>query len=1128
MKFCLSILTALIFNILCINGQTIHSFAGQSQLRSGKFVKIRVHESGIYKLTYDDLKSMGLKPAEVSIFGYGGNVLEQNFMLPKIDDLPELPVYMEKGADGVFNAGDYILFYANGINKWKYNTDSQLFTHQRNPYSEYGYYFASSDAGTKQKIQTVNLPAMPSGAVIRDITEFTDYQVYEKELQSVAKSGKIFYGEKFDVQTSLDIPFSSPNTVVSIPLTAVLDVASSSKNQTFFKLSLPDGQSNSLGVRALSGSNYELATSAKGQFQYLPTGDNLTFTLDYIKAGTSPKGYLNYLAINIRRQLVMSEGAMPFRNTDNLGKNVYNRYLLGNASAAVQIWDVSDAQNITRIATETIDGKISFTASAAELKQYLAVNPSGSFLKPEIVGEIPNQNLHALPSVDFVIITHPDYRTQAELLAQTHREVDNMSVAVVTADEVYNEFSSGAPDATAYRWFMKMFYERADAGSKPKYLLLFGKGSFDNRQLVSDSGASKILTYQSDNSLVTTSSFVTDDYFALLNDNEGPENGNGLNGLVDLGVGRFSVSTVAQADIVVNKTISYIKNTQKGIWKNQICFVADDGDNVLHIKQANSIAEIIDRKFPAYQVNKIYLDAYRQEIKASGASYPQAHSALLDQLHKGLFFIDYTGHAGTTGWADEQVITRSDIMNLSNRQLPLWVAVTCDFLMFDRSEISAGEAVLLNPNGGGIGVIAATRPVYSSQNAVFNGLVCENLLKKENGKHYRLGDLQRIAKNSIGNEINKLCYALMGDPALMLNYPDLYSVRTDSVNEELISGNDTLKALSVVKLSGIIMDEAGKKVENFNGTVRAVVYDKAQSLTTLDNEHEGATLTFNAWSNILFSGKTSVKNGDYALTFMMPKDIKYNYGSGRINFYAADSIFDSEAQGEFHNFIIGGINPNVSYENDGPGIDLALNSAHFYQGNRVNETPVLLAQLNDINGINIAGNGIGHDLLLVIDNDPYQTIVLNDYYEAKANSYTEGLVRYKLPQLADGKHTLSLRAWDLLNNSSTKTVEFEVVKGLAPEIFTLYNYPNPVRGGSTRIVVNHDRPETVLNTLIDVFDLSGRLVWSFSQPNADDIVWDLAGSDGVRVKGGLYIYRVTVQSNNSEAVSKSNKLLVVE
>ena len=1000
----------------------LHTYASTSILAQGKFVKIRITNSGIYKLTFEDLTSMGVVPENVRIFGYGGGVLEQSFLPDKTDDLPEAAILMQKGADAVFNAGDYILFYAQGVNRWTYDKTKLMFTHTGNPYSNYGYYFVSSDAGTGKKITDKSI-VLPSSPTINTVEEFVDYQVYEKDLINLASSGKEFYGETFKDVLSLNLPFSFPNPVLTNSITVRLDVAATSYIVSNFTLSLNGEQPKILKANNIQGDPYEKARGASAVYSFTPQGDAFLFNLAYDKPTVYSIGYLNYLEVNARRQLKMTGSVMPFQNVDYLGLSTYSRYQLSNANANTQIWDITDPVNINKMVTEIVDGKMTFFASGNDVMRYVAIDPTASsaFPTPEIQGVVPNQNLHGMAQADMVIITHPNFVAQAETLAQAHRQKDNMTVAVVTTDQVYNEFSSGTPDATAYRWVMKMLYDRTLAANNttgmPKYLLLFGRGSYDNRKILTNSGDNLILTYQADNSLNDVLSYVTDDYFALLDDNEGaqlPSN------LMDIGVGRFPVTTAQQATDVVSKTIGYMNNTGKGNWKNQLCFLADDGDYNLHTKQADSVAATVSRTFPAFQVNKIYLDAYKQEVSASGQRYPLAKNRFQNLLHSGLFLLDYTGHGGPSNLTNENIITITEIESLSNTHLPFWVGATADFLKFDVQTVSGGESVMLNPVGGGIGILSAARPVYASQNFTMNKLICENLFKKVNGDHQRVGDVIRVTKNTIGSEINKLSYIYMGDPALKLNYPTKYQVTTTKVNSSTTLGTDTLRAMSVDTIQGFIADGNGNKVTDFNGTLHVVVLDKVKRITTLNNDNDqlsyDGSYVFSDRPDTLFAGDTQVVNGEYSFSFQLPNDINYNFGAGRINYYAQDDIHDYEAQGYFENFIVG-------------GADIT----------------------NGINGENV----------------------------------------------------------------------------LAPAGFSVSNYPNPVQN-QTRFMVSYDRPETIVSATVDLFDISGRKIWSFSQSAIDNLTWDLSTNSGQKVKAGIYFYLVKIKTTNSDLTSKTNKMIIVE
>lgn len=892
---------------------SLHSYTTNSVLSQGTFHKIRTSESGVYKITFEDLTAMGIYPEHVRIFGYGGGMLEQDFSLPFTDDLPETPIWIEKGNDGIFNAGDYILFYAQGTTRWQYNKNKSMFTHTSNIYANSGYYFITSDAGPGKKIQGRSI-TLPSSPTINTISEFTDYKVHERDLINLVGAGKEFYGETFNSGANHKFIFSFPNPVLSEnSMTANLDVAATSLSASTFILNLNSTQYKSLTVAAHNSFDpYERAKRNAGIFSFTPRNDLFEFNLTYSMPTPTSIGYLNYIEVNARRQLIMSGPAMQFQNIDYLGQNTFNQYILTNENSNVQIWDITDQQDIYRIITRNEDGKMSFTDSGNDIRHYLAIDPTAAsaFPKPDIIGTIPNQNIHAIEQADMVIITHPNFLTQAETLAQAHRQKDNMTVTVVTTEQVYNEFSSGTPDATAYRRIMKMFYDRATTSGNPanfpKYLLLFGKGSCDNRKILTDSGDNLVLTYQADNSLIETLAYTTDDYFTFLEDNEGLQI---QSHSMDIAVGRFPVTTVQQATDVVNKTIGYMNNSNKGRWKNKLCFVGDDGDYNTHMTMADSLASYMSNNYKSYHTNKIYLDAFKKDSLEIGGRYPSVKDSLLIALENGLLLLNYTGHGGRDFLANEQILTNNDINTLKNQHLPLWIGATTDFVKFDSTFVSAGESVLLNPNGGGIGVFSATRPSYASQNFNLNNGLIQHLFAKENGQHIRVGDAIRKAKNNLGHEINKLSFIYLGDPAIKLNYGDNYQIITSSINKNGNLGTDTLKANTTNTIEGYIADENSNKVTGFNGTVYISVYGKTQTITTLRNSNfqNEKAFVYNDRPVVLHSEAIPVVNGDFSCSFILPKDIHEEYGYGRINFYAHDNANDYEAQGYFEEFIIGGI-----------------------------------------------------------------------------------------------------------------------------------------------------------------------------------------------------------------------------
>lgn len=1149
MKKLLTILTTLLIGVCFAKA---HSYTSSSVLSEGTWVKIMVRQSGIYSISYDDIRKLGLDPANIRVYGYGGAMLTQNFTKTKIDDLPLVPVYINKGSDGVFSSGDNILFYGQGSVNWTFNGTN--FTHTRNPYSDYGYYFLTSSKGSTQEITTA---AAVTAAATKTISTYTALQLHEidsinlVDRKNVEGGGREFYGEQFTPNDNRTFSFTFENlTRTNKSLRFIVDLAGFSSSTSIFTVTHESTMANETIPAIQSSDFYTKAAAKTAELNVTPSaGNKQNINITFKSSSATALGNLNYIEAIAECALTLTPNQpLFFRTKDGYGQNSYLQYNLAGASAETQIWDITDLQNIQRVSTTLNGTTLSFKANNRTIHEYVAFNPStSSFLSPITsqkdlddiakaekksfsqtcpLGAINTQNLHALSDIDLVIITPEEFLPEAQRLGNAHAQYDNMTVAVVTDQQVYNEFSSGTPDATAYRWLMKMLYDRARLSGgtihKPGYLLLFGDGTFDNRKLLAASGNNWLLTYQAKNSLSEIKAYATDDYFAFLDDNEGE---NDLTGRMDCSVGRLPVNSTAQAQGVVDKLIRHMQNGNKGRWKNQMVFLADDGDSNLHTKGADAAAEAVRLHNPSFIVNKIYLDSYTQEVNASGESYPLAETRLNNLLREGVLLFDYCGHSGYNNATNEGLISIATIRKMQNDNLGLWMFASCSFALFDAGKTSGAEEAILNSEGGALAVCAADRTVFANQNAILNRHICDSLFAHSNPFDYnkRIGDAVRLGKNATGSDENKMAYVLLGDPAISLRYPTQYEVVTSSIP-------DTLNALSVNEVSGFLRAEDGDTALWFNGRLSITIFDKMQQITTLDNDQndpdDKEKYTFNDYPNTLFQGETDVVDGKFSFRFMVPKDVRYNFGNGRIVYYAFDSENGEEACGHHESFIIGGSSPVEIIDTVGPNLNVYINSPSFTDGDQSNETPHFYAELSDEHGINTVGSGIGHDILLIVDDKADQTFVLNDYFSATNNSYQEGVVSYRMAELAEGRHSLFFRAWDLLNNSSSQTITFEVVKGLDPNVVSVMSYPNPVTSdGLLNIEVDYTQPDVIMQTDIYIYDMSGRLVHSISQRGTERITWDL-GADST--PAGVYLYKVQLSSPTTKTVSKTGKLVVTK
>ena len=1096
----------------------IHSYADESVLANGHWVKIRVSESGVCRMSFSQLRSAGLEPTQLRVYGYGGAMLVQDFTKAKIDDLPQVPVYI---------GDDFVLFWVQGPVRWSFN--GSRFTHTRNPYSDYGYYLLSDDAG-----ELLDFPVEEEGGLTpTDITTYPCYQLHEKDSlnlidrSGISGGGRDFYGEQFNANQKRTFSFSTPNAITGESSRAYVDVAGYSKINSTFRCVF-NSNTSTVSIKPYPDF-YTMACTGVINMIAPTTADKQQVQLTFVNSTAGALGWLNYIELTTPTELKMRGSWMPVRTNENYRDETPVRFNLNNAIATTQVWDVTDLAHIRRMHTYMKDDTILWVGSQANgVHEYVAVNPQGNaWVSAEIVRNVANQNLHALKNIDYVIICPEGYEAIATDLAKAHEQKQGITWAVVTDQQVYNEFSSGTPDATAYRWLMKMLYDRADGNSisKPRWLLLMGHGTFDNRKLLPNSGTSLLLTYEAKNSVNEVNAYATDDYFGFLQDNEG-ENDN--TGTMEIGVGRLPINNTTEAREVVDKLIRYMNNEQAGKWKSQLMYLADDGEGGTHTETSEISAEMIRLDNPDLIVHKIFLDAYPQEVNANGESYPLAKNRVENLLKSGVLFFDYSGHGGYNAITNESILNLKDIENMRNTNLGFWLFATCNFAQFDSGRRCAAEAAILNPNGGAVGILAATRTVYASQNNEINRAVCAELFKHETPFHYdaTLGEAIAAGKNirAAKSEMNRLPYVLLGDPAIRLNYPTDYQIQT-------ITNIDTLNALSVQHVQGSIIDEDASVVEDFNGKVDIAVYDKIQDIPTRDNDQSGEeakVVSYKDYPNMLFSGSTAVKDGRFEYTFMVPKDIRYNYGNGRIVYYArtSEETETVEAVGHYEDFTIGGTGSFLVQDTVGPEMHIYLNTPAFADGDKTYETPRFFADLYDENGINTAGAGIGHDLMMIIDDDAKKTYVLNEYFTASNNSYQAGQVSYLMETLPNGPHSLIFRAWDLLNNSTTQVLNFIVEAGLDPSIYSITTYPNPVQAaGMLNLVVNYDQPDELLQTEIYLYNTSGQMLWSHIQQNPDRVSINLAD---LGLNAGVYIYSVRIKSASSGYSASSGKIIVTK
>jgi len=1111
-----------------------NTFAQNSVLSSGNWVKIKIEKDGIYKLTYQQLEDMGFSsPQNVRVFGNDAGMLPFDNSKDRVDDLKENKIY--KGSD-------YILFYAKGTSIWNYDINSKMFLPTNHLYSDYMYYFLTdNNTGFDNTIKTENQSTLSS---TNEITTFDNYKFFEEDKYNLINSGRQWYGESFKSSNVKTYDFKFPNIVSNSDLKLKIStLARSSSTSTFNYVATNFNQNVTLGQASAEHSGVYAVTSTKYYTYAAPSDSNIGLSLTF-QGNASADAWIDYIVYNAICNLTYTNSQFHFRNINSVAQNNVSNFTLSNINSNVLIWDITNSCEPESVNYSKSGSNAVFKLETNVLKQFVAFEISQA-LEPvtennKIVYEtVENQNLHSTSgSTDMIILTHKNFLAQAEEIAQIHRDNDNLNVTVVTNEQVYNEFSSGTPDVSAIKYFAKMVYERGSSDTL-KYLLLFGDGSYNNKE-ISEENKNFILTYQSLNSLNDSQggndsnnyiSFVSDDYFGFLDDDEYE-----FKGALDIGIGRMPVKSTEEANVMVDKLNEYLNKDNMGDWKNTICFIADDEDSNIHMEQADKLSIQVSKLAPELNAKKIYIDAYQQVYSALGISYPDATNAVNNQFEKGALIINYTGHGSPQRMTHEGVIMLSDIKSWSNlKKLPLVITATCEVSRYDQYSAqgletnSAGELILLNPNGGAIAMLTTSRLVYSGGNMELNTNFFDYTFEKNKGAVYALGDLIRLTKNATGGN-NKFNFTLLGDPALKLLYPE-YEVATTKINGIDISETDTLNAFETVTIEGVILDKLGNTFTNFNGTVYPTVFDKEQNLETQNNDNTTAgPFKYIYQNNVLYKGKASVINGNFQFTFIVPKDILYNYGYGRISYYADNNNVD--ANGYSEKIFIGGTSENIVEDKIGPEIKLYMNNELFVDGDITNENPAIYAMLSDENGINTVGNGVGHDITAILDTNTNYTYILNDYYEADIDSYKSGIVTYNLSRIKSGEHNIKFKAWDIYNNSSEAEINFLVMQQSDFVISRLFNYPNPFTT-KTSFYFEHNQSGN-LEVLIQIFTVSGKLVKTLQQDifadnfKSEPIEWDGYDDYGSRIGKGVYIYRIKIKNSDGLTMEKFEKLLILK
>ncbi|MFN0215626.1 MAG: type IX secretion system sortase PorU [Saprospiraceae bacterium] len=1114
-------------------------FTYTSALSSGNVFKFGVDKNGVYKLDYSFLKNeLGISdldnidPRTIRLFGNGGAMLPEKNSDTRPDDLVENTIQIVGEQDGKFDVGDYILFYAVGPRPWIYRphaTDPEL-TVRLNLYDLNAWYFIKTGDGFGLRISEI--PSVPASYVTE---EFDDYQRVEEEKHNLLHfnsssqgSGKRWFGSYFYQSRQQEFDFNFPNIVVGSTARVRCEFAGRSSVSQSVRLEVGGSTfSKTISGVTVSNNDASFASNAVLTGNIQGSVDAFKANVIYPEVGAQSEGWLDYIEINARRRLAMVGSILEFRDLKTLSESSAI-FRISGASANTNIWDVTNPQTPFIQQKNQNGGVVEFGASTlGVLRNFVAFTDPASLPKPEkVAGKIANQNLHGLENIDFAIIYHPDFQVEASRFAEHRRTYSGLDVAAVDVNQLYNEFSSGAKDPSAIRDFARMLLDRNP--NKFKFLLLFGDASFDPKNNTSsEDNKDFIPAFETAESFSPIDAFPSDDFFALLS----PDESGSLTGALDIAVGRFVCKTAEEARALVDKIIAYDKDPATlGDWHLRTSYIADDEDGNAHINQADKLATENIEAESWFNINKIYFDAYQQIATSAGQRFPDAKAAINSEIFKGILVANYIGHGGPRGLSQERVVDNNDIAGWDNpNRYPLLITATCTFGGYDDyTTITGGEQAFLKINSGAIGLFTTVRSVYIAGNEDLTDAVQDYIFQRIDGKYRSIGDVLKDSKNALTSDVrNARRFTLLGDPSMQLALPE-HRVRTTKINGHAVVLNqpDTIRALMPVEIEGVVTDIDGTLLNDFNGRVFVSVFDKAQTLQTLGQDPGSPVRNFKVQRNILFKGSAQVINDTFRVNFVVPKDINYAYGKGKISYYAENGTpFD--AAGGDENIVVGG-NAGLVQDDTPPTVQAFLNTDAFAFGGITDNNPKVMVKCVDDYGMNVTGTSIGHDLTAVLDGNVLETLVLNEFYESAPGDARKGQAIYPLRNLSTGRHTLQVKGWDIANNPGEGYTEFVVAEDGKAALAHVLNYPNPFTT-NTYFQFEHNLAGQILDVQVSIFSISGRLVKTIQQTIANndsyristDVQWDGNDEYGDPLARGVYLYRVKVRGTDATGASST-------
>lgn len=1131
-------------------------FNDNSVLQNGNWIKLGIQKTGMYKLDFAYLQSIGLSPAginprNIQIYGNGGGMLSQAIADARHDDLVQNRIQVIGESDGSFDNGDYVLFYAEGPDQFLWDSESQLYRHELNLYADTNYYFihVGNEAGLRVTDQ-----ANPGIATYQP-TSSRSRRFHEEEKYNEIFSGRYWLGELFNEFNAIQtFAFHLPDVAANKDVTITVEVAASSSTPTSFDLLVGNEVTSNIPIsQVVSGSEtssqYRLSTRTAQVSNTKVTNDSLYITLRYnFSQDSRGKGWLSYIEVDYDQSGNLSKTQQSHISlVEGLGPDEVAGMSLAGVDAQTQLWNITDPTHALNVPLNVNGNTASYTLPAAEIQELYAFK--GGFLEPISYENVANQNLHGQEPVQYLLISPEIFMSEAERLADFHRNHYGRTVAIATPEQIYNEFSSGKQDVSAIRDYIRMHYLRG-LEVNLEHVLFFGDGSFIYKYInENDNNLTNFIpTYQSRNSWKPDVSFTADDFFVMLEEDEGNwgegSKYRGDNILqrhdLDVAIGRLPIETIEQAGEIVDKIIRYVTNPDGadfGNWRNKIVLIADhkDQDGSIHARQANNYSPVINGSNSCYNIEKIFMDNYKMIITAGEKEFPDGRQAILDAFDNGSLILNYTGHGGYNSWSDARIFLNSDLPNITNNgRFPVVMTATCTYGRFDDPfQRSGAELLMMMPETGAIAMFTTVRLVYSGPNATLNGIFYNHVFdyNEEKGRMPTMGEVFLNTKNETYqlSNLNTRAFTLLGDPGIIMSYPKLNAVITE-FNDKPVDTMDSLelKSLGKISIAGEMQDLEGNFVKDFGGNLDVTVFDKPSQFTTIR-----APYTFSTQINRIFNGTATVEEGRFDFEFVVPIDISYEDGRGKISLYA--NTTETDAAGCLVDLFVGGTDPNAEVDRKGPEVSLFINDSLWKNGGITSANPYLYALVYDENGINTVGTGIGHEISAFLDDEDEEVIVLNDFYTAFPNSYQRGSVKYQLKDLANGPHKLKIRVWDVANNSSESETEFIVADNSEMVLDQIFAVPNPSKvGEGASFWLQHNLDGKEIKIEVDVINLAGVKVANMESQfvaegnNYQGISWDGRSASGTAVSEGMYVFYVRITDmETGETVQDAEKLVLI-